>query len=50
MEYAEDVESYASMVLTYTDEKIATKYADSPKIIEKARLFKEALTNLGYIF
>ena len=50
MEYAEDVEAYASMVLTYTDEKIATKYADYPKIIEKARLFKEALINLGYIF
>lgn len=50
MEYAEDVDSYASMVLTYTDEKIATKYAAYPKIIEKARLFKEALTSLGYIF
>lgn len=50
MEYAEDVDSYASMVLTYTDEKIATKYAGYPKIIEKARLFKKALTQLGYIF
>ena len=50
MDYAEDVDSYASMVLTYTDEKIAAKYAGYPKIIEKARLFKEALTNLGYVF
>lgn len=50
MEYAEDVDSYASMVLTYTDEKIASKYAGYPKIIEKARLFKKALTQLGYIF
>ena len=48
--YDQDVKAYASLVLTYTDAQIETKYAKYPLVIQKAKLFRESLINMGYIF
>ena len=48
--YDQDVKAYASLVLTYTDAQIETKYAKYPLVIQKAKLFRESLINMCYIF
>ena len=48
--YEQDIKAYASVILTYTDAQIEAKYADYPLIVKKAKIFREALINMGYIF
>lgn len=48
--YDTDVTSYASLVLTYDDEQVEKRYASYPLIIKKAKLFREALVKMGYVF
>lgn len=48
--YEQDVKAYASLVLTYTDSQIETRYAKYPLIIKKAKIFRESLINMGYEF
>lgn len=49
-DYSKDVDAYASLVIAYSEETIATRYAAYPNIIKKAKLFREALTKMGYVF
>lgn len=48
--YEQDIKAYASVILTYTDAQIEAKYADYPLIVKKAKIFREALIIMGYIF
>lgn len=47
---SDDISAYTSLVMNYTDERITKVYASYPLVIEKARLFKQDLTNIGFIF
>ena len=46
----DDISSFASMVITYTDEQIERIYANYPIVIQRAKLFKADLISLGYTF
>lgn len=46
----DDISSFASMVITYTDEQIERVYAKYPLVIQRAKLFKADLISLGYSF
>lgn len=48
--YDTDISSYASLVLTYDDAQIEKRYANYPLIVKKAKLYREALTKMGYLF
>ena len=45
-----DLDSYVSFIVNYSVEQMETRYGDYPLVIEKFRLYREALTSLGYIF
>ena len=45
-----DINAYASLVITYTDEQIEKVYSNYPLIISRAKMFREALESLGYIY
>lgn len=45
-----DMSAYTSLVLSYSEETIERTYASYPLIIEKAKLFKQCLINLGFTF
>ncbi len=46
----DDISSFATMVITYTDEQIERIYANYPIVVQRAKLFKADLINLGYTF
>ena len=46
----DDISSFATMVITYTDEQIEKIYAKYPIVIQRAKLFKADLISLGYKF
>lgn len=45
-----DMNSFIELVMNNTDEQVAQKYADYPLVIEKAKLLRSIITNIGYIF
>lgn len=45
-----DINAFTSLIMSYSDEQIETKYADYPLIVQKAKMFRQDLINLGYIF
>jgi len=47
---ADDLNQYATLLLNYTSEQIAAKYADYPLIIRKAELMRTTMESLGYVF
>lgn len=49
-ELQDDINAYTSLVMSYNDDQIAVKYAAYPLIVKKAKMFRQDLINLGYIF
>lgn len=45
-----DINAFTSLVMSYSNEQIEAKYADYPLIVQKAKMFRQDLINLGYIF
>ena len=45
-----DINAFTSLVMSYSDEQIETRYANYPLIVQKAKMFRKDLINLGYIF
>lgn len=45
-----DINAYATLVITYSDEKIENIYGNYPLIIKKAKMFRTSLEALGYIY
>lgn len=44
-----DLSTFASIAITYTDDKVMSIYGKYPLIIEKVKIMKDVLTKLGYI-
>jgi len=45
-----DLNSYALMVIQYTDEQLAAQYASYPLVLQKAAIVRQVLISLGYVF
>jgi len=46
----EDLNAFATIAVNYTDESISRQYGDYPLIMQKIRIMKNTLEELGYIF
>ncbi len=47
---SDDINAYTTLVISYTDAQIESIYSAYPLIISKAKMFREALESLGYIY
>lgn len=47
---AEDLSSFAKLVMTQSESEVNETYADYPIILEKYRVMKAIITNLGFVF
>lgn len=45
-----DMESFTSLVLNYSMEEIEAMYADYPLVVDKARILRSIIEQVGYIF
>lgn len=46
----DDINAYASLIISYTDAQIEKAYGNYPLIISKAKMFRADLKKLGYIY
>ncbi len=47
---SDDINAYTTLVITYSDAQIESIYGSYPLIISKAKMFRESLESLGYIY
>jgi hypothetical protein len=47
---SEDVSSFAKLVLTQSEDEVNDTYADYPLVLEKYRVMKAIITELGFVF
>ena len=45
-----DLSTYALLVIQYTDEQLASQYANYPLVLQKAAIVRRVLISLGYVF
>lgn len=45
-----DLNAYATLIISYTDEQIERMYGNYPLIISKAKMFRADLESLGYVY
>ena len=46
----QDLTMYCTYSMTYTDEQIEQMYADYPNVLKKWRIFKQVMTEIGFVF
>lgn len=47
---SDDINAYANLIISYSDAQIERAYAQYPLILRKAKLFRETLEKLGYVY